>query len=138
MLTMCAFKRTGSSQALKPRDLRRCHHFVEFTPRWPWPPIYCATSSWIHDAACSLRRAIELQVGFFLAVRIADHFPAVAGQVAAMNDERRHRAVTRGFFKLVDPAAVVGQRLAGEEFWIVRGRLVDEEERTLPFRSTPL
>ncbi len=48
-----------------------------------------------------------------------------------MNDQRRHRAVARGFFELVDPPAVVRERAAGKKFGIVRGRLVDKQQSDL-------
>ena len=37
------------------------------------------------------------------------------------------RPVARGLFVFISPAAVVGERLAGEEFGIVRGRLAGEQ-----------
>ena len=37
----------------------------------------------------------------------------------------------RGFFVLVGPAAVVGERAPAEEFRIVRGRLIGEQDQDL-------
>ena len=45
-----------------------------------------------------------------------------------MDDEHAHGSATRGFFILVGPAAVVGERLALEEALVVRGGLVDDDE----------
>ena len=41
-----------------------------------------------------------------------------------MHDDRRRRAVTRRFLVFVGPAAVIGHRLALEEFWIGRSVFV--------------
>src|ERR1700685_3637371 len=46
-----------------------------------------------------------------------------------MDDQRGDDALARSFFEFVNPAAVVGERLAFEEFRIVGSRLVDEKHR---------
>ena len=48
------------------------------------------------------------------------HFPAVAGRRRGVDDDHGGGAVTRGFFVFIGPAAVVGERRAGEKLGIVR------------------
>jgi hypothetical protein len=50
-----------------------------------------------------------------------------------MDDERTHSAHARGLLKLVRPAAVVGERPAGEELRIIRRRVADDAEDDLAF-----
>ena len=57
----------------------------------------------------------------------------IAGHLRLVDEDGADRAFARGFFVLVDPAAVVGERLAGEKFRIVRGRLVDQHEQDFAF-----
>ena len=46
-----------------------------------------------------------------------------------MDENRAHSAFAGGFFILVGPASVVGERLAFEEIHIVGRRLVDQHEQ---------
>ena len=73
------------------------------------------------DPACSLevRVFVVAEEGFFAGVGIFDDVPAVAGEVGLMNDERADGAHARGLLEFVGPAAVVGEGVAAEEFWVV-------------------
>ena len=50
-----------------------------------------------------------------------------------MNQDRAHRALARGLFVLVSPAAVVGERLALEELGIVGSGLVHQHQQDFAF-----
>ena len=53
---------------------------------------------------------------------VAHHLPAIGGRLGLVHDDDGRSALAGGFLILVGPAAVIGHRLALEEFWI--GRLV--------------
>src|ERR1700693_253576 len=80
-----------------------------------------------------LRCAIEFQVGLPRSPRIANHFPTIAGEIGAVNDQRGDRTAASGFFKLVGPAAVIGEGFAFEEFGIVGGGFGDKEKSDFAF-----
>ena len=84
------------------------------------------------------RCAVEFQKGLFAAPGIAHHGPRITSQIRAVNDERSDGAAARSFFKLVGPAAVVGERLALEEFRVVGDGLIHEEQRDLAFQVVAL
>ena len=71
---------------------------------------------------------IALQVALLYSLRIAHHFPAITCQISAVNDEHAHSAAACGFFIFVGPATVVGEGFAREEFLVVRGRLIDDDQ----------
>ena len=73
----------------------------------------------------------ELQLRIFLAPGTAHDVVAVAGGRRGVDDDDGLGAHARGFFVLVGPAAVVGERFAAEEFRIVRRRLVGEQHQHL-------
>ena len=66
-----------------------------------------------------LGRAVQLEVRMLSRVGIAHHPPAVAGHVRFVDENGADRALAGRFFVLVGPAAVVGQRLAVENLWVV-------------------
>ena len=76
---------------------------------------------------------IVAEVGFFAGVGVFDDVPAVAGEVGAVNDECADGAFASGFLELVGPAAVVGEGVAAEELWVVRGRIADDAEDDFAF-----
>ena len=80
-----------------------------------------------------LGSAVELEIRLLAGVGIAHDFPGIAGHVGLVNENGSNGPFARGFFVFVNPAAVVSERLAGEKFRIVRGRLVDQHEQNLPF-----
>ena len=94
----------------------------------------CATSCWIHAAARRVASGIALQIALLDCLGVPDHLPAIAGQIAAMNDEHADGAAARGLFILIGPAAVVGERLALEKLLVVRGRLVHDDQRDFAFQ----
>ncbi len=65
------------------------------------------------------------------AVERPDDGVRVTGRLPGVDDEARLRSAPGGLLELVGPAAVVGERLAAEEFRVVRGRLVGEEDDDL-------
>src|SRR5208282_2469207 len=71
---------------------------------------------------------VALEIALLDSLRVANHLPAVAGQIGTVDDKRSHRSTPRGFFILICPSAVVGERLALEELLVVRGRLVDDDK----------
>ena len=73
-----------------------------------------------------VRLALELG-----AVERPDDGVGVTGRLAGVDDEARLGAAAGGLLELVRPAAVVGQRLAAEQFRVVRRRLVGEQHDDL-------
>ncbi len=72
---------------------------------------------------------IALQVALLDGLRVAHHFPSVAGEIGAMNDENADGAAARRLFIFVGPAAVVGERSAFEEPFVVGWRLIHDDQR---------
>src|SRR5271163_4969386 len=79
------------------------------------------------------RRAVQLQIRFFIAPGVANYLPRITGEIGAVNDQRGDRSATGGFFQFIGPAAVVGEGGALEKIWIVRDGLVYEEQRYFTF-----
>ena len=79
------------------------------------------------------RQGIALEVAFFHGLRVLHHGPRVARQVGTVDDEHAGRAQPRRLLVLVGPAAVVGERLALEEGFVRRGRLIHNDEQHLAF-----
>src|SRR5215831_14092688 len=71
------------------------------------------------------------KVAFLDGLGVLNDLPAITRQISPMDDEDACGATTRGFFVLVGPAAVVGEGLAVEEFYVVGRRLVDDDEGDL-------
>ena len=71
----------------------------------------------------------QLQLRIFLALRAAQHVVAVARGGRGVEDQNRLGAHARGFFVLVGPAAVVGERAAAEELRIVGRRFIGEQHQ---------
>ena len=46
-----------------------------------------------------------------------------------MNQNHSHRTLACSFFVLVSPSAVIGQRFALEELWVIRGRLTHQHQQ---------
>src|SRR5580692_7954805 len=80
-----------------------------------------------------LRRAIEFQVGLPSSPRIANNFPTVAGEIGAVNDECGNGAAASGLFKLVGPAAVIGESFTFKKLGIVGGGFGDKEKSDFAF-----
>ena len=71
---------------------------------------------------------LALELG---AVERPDDGVRVTRRLPGVDDEARLRPAPGGLLELVRPAAVVGERRAAEEFRVVRGRLVREEDDDL-------
>ena len=75
--------------------------------------------------------AVELQIGLFSRIRVAHHFPGIAGHLGLVDQHCTHCAFARRFFELVRPAAVISQRTAIKKLGIVGGRLVHQHQQHL-------
>ena len=75
------------------------------------------------------RRAFQLQCGLLSRIRIPHHFPRITRHLCLVDQDHSHRALARGLFILVSPAAVVGEGLALEEFRIVRRRFIHQHQQ---------
>ncbi len=121
---MCPLMRTPSGIALKPRGVGLLERFVHGQPDRR------------EQLVAGLRRqpAGERQgraAGLALdlaALELLDDRVRIAGRLVGVDDEHRLGAAAGRFLVLVGPAAVVGERLAAEEFRIVRRRLVGEDD----------
>ncbi len=71
---------------------------------------------------------VAAQVAVLAGPAVLDHGPAVAGEVCAVDDEGGDGTVAAGFFKLIGPAAVVGEGFAFEEICIGGGWFVDDDD----------
>ncbi len=85
------------------------------------------------DPRCrlELRVLVVAEVNLLAAPGIAHHFPAIAGQIRAMNDQRANRPFARRLLEFVGPAPVISEGLPIEEFRILRGRLVHDHQHHL-------
>ncbi len=95
-----------------------------------------AASSVIQLAASSWRVLVVAQVGLLAGVGVLDDVPAVAGEVVRWMMSAPMAPWRAALFELVGPAAVVGERLAAEEFGVVGRRVANDAETTLPLTST--
>ena len=70
---------------------------------------------------------------------IADHVPAIRRTRRVVDDQRGGRALARGFFELVDPAAVPGHALAFEQRFVMRveAGIVDQDHHGLALDVDP-
>jgi hypothetical protein len=72
---------------------------------------------------------------------IAHHRPAIGSRFGLMHDDDGGGALAGGFLILVGPAAVIGHRLALEEFGIGLGGfiagIVDQHDTVFPLTSMP-
>ncbi len=100
-LAIWAFNVTDSSMGLKSRDCALLIKLVEIETGH--------ATSFLRDieldprGSLQFRRTIPLQVGSFAAPRVAHHFPRIAGDIGAMNDQRGDGAVTGSLLIFVDP-----------------------------------
>ncbi len=75
----------------------------------------------------------ELQLWIFAAPGASHYIPTVARGGRGVDDENSFRAMPRGLLVFIGPAAVVGERAASEEFWVVGRRLVGEQDQHFAF-----
>ena len=83
-------------------------------------------------------RGIALQIALLDSLGVANHLPAITRQIGAVDDEHPNGTAARSFLVFVGPAPVISEGLAFEEFLVVGGRLVDDDQqRSCPSRRLP-
>ena len=127
LLTRWPCTRTGSGMGLKSRD---CACWSKVSRSWPESASSLRGDFQLHPGGeLELGLAVGAQVGTLAAPGVLDHVPAVAGHVGFVDQNDADGAFARRLLIFISPAAVVGERLALEEFGVVGGRLVDEHEQ---------